>query len=434
MPIFLAMTIAGTIPLLGYFVVEKIEGSSLEPKYYSWILKASLLFFLCPFQLFKYFLPEWMIYGRMNLGLNEPFPEEFLAYISVPAGDGEYYLIPLFILEISICVAVVILLLFAYRFFVCRKETKRLVGDSVVTGCKEESGSLFKHPFRWKKSKKKQILLYENDKITSPFTFGWRNPAIVMPKKTFTDEEKEWILRHEMIHIRRRDVFWKYLCVAACIVHWYNPFVYVLMHEFCQVCESCCDRECLCGMEIDKKKEYAVLIVKIAAEPAISFTPVSAFSIGTKKRIKKRIDSMFEKKKAGIARKISVILMGLSLLSCTTVFAYEKPSTMDRPLNGVEEISFSEEEIEIDDFSQSDEIFIDEDGNVTPIDKDAEAELRAACKHTYVAGTYKTHVKSTTSKKCEVRTYQCKRCKKCGKKLDVKRISTLTYDECPHGN
>ena len=55
----LVMDMAGTFPILGYLLIKKIFKKHMTAQKYIWILRLSIILYLCPFQEFKYLiLPE----------------------------------------------------------------------------------------------------------------------------------------------------------------------------------------------------------------------------------------------------------------------------------------------------------------------------------------------------------------------------------------
>ena len=86
------------------------------------------------------------------------------------------------------------------------------------------------------------------------------------------------------------------------------------------------------------------------------------------------------------------------------------------------------------DFSQSDHIFISDEGVTYFVDEDSldeSGQQRASCAHNYETGTYSYHKKNSDGG-CTVTTYNGKRCVKCGNVESETKISTFIYESCPH--
>jgi beta-lactamase regulating signal transducer with metallopeptidase domain len=66
------------------------------------------------------------------------------------------------------------------------------------------------------------------DNISTPCTFGWLRPKVLVPVGIFEDGASlEAILAHELCHIRNKDAFWLMVGQLACAIHWFNPLVWV---------------------------------------------------------------------------------------------------------------------------------------------------------------------------------------------------------------
>ena len=55
---------------------------------------------------------------------------------------------------------------------------------------------------------------------------GFVKPRILLPDADFTTDELRLILKHELVHYKRRDLWYKGLVLAANAIHWFNPAVY----------------------------------------------------------------------------------------------------------------------------------------------------------------------------------------------------------------
>ena len=58
------------------------------------------------------------------------------------------------------------------------------------------------------------------DLIDAPVLIGVMSPRILLPHTSYTSEEIAFILRHELVHYRRRDMWYKLVLLLANAVHW----------------------------------------------------------------------------------------------------------------------------------------------------------------------------------------------------------------------
>lgn len=128
---------------------------------------------------------------------------------------------------------------------------------------------------------------FESDRVNSPFVLGLIKPRIYLPVG-LREEEKNYILYHESIHIKQKDYLIKMLAFFAVCVHWFNPLVWFAFHMMSMDMEMACDEKVIKGLGNDIKKAYSYSLFKMAVKQRdfISLTPVAFAESNTKKRIK----------------------------------------------------------------------------------------------------------------------------------------------------
>lgn len=83
-------------------------------------------------------------------------------------------------------------------------------------------------------SLKNQMGIFQNidlrncDCIGSPMLTGFAKPCILLPKAGMSKDELCFILKHELVHYKRRDLWYKSLVLIAVAVHWFNPIVHLM--------------------------------------------------------------------------------------------------------------------------------------------------------------------------------------------------------------
>ena len=92
---------------------------------------------------------------------------------------------------------------------------------------------------------KQEIPVYRSDLIQSSFLTGIWKPVIYLPQQELSEEELYCILRHELIHYKRRDVWYRRLLLIVKRIYWVNPLVYFYYKDFLDSCELACDEEAL---------------------------------------------------------------------------------------------------------------------------------------------------------------------------------------------
>lgn len=103
----------------------------------------------------------------------------------------------------------------------------------------------------------------QNKEISSPKIIGFYKPIIFMSMYTYSEKELYLIILHEMIHYKNKDVWIKLIVNMVSILLWWNPFVYLLKKDLCQLLEIRCDLEICKGLNIEEKAEYLQTIIRI---------------------------------------------------------------------------------------------------------------------------------------------------------------------------
>lgn len=150
--------------------------------------------------------------------------------------------------------------------------------------------------------------------VESPLTFGLLHPAIFLPRE-LPQEDVPMVLRHELCHLRRRDLWYKGMLLLCACIHWFNPLVWKLGKVAGEHLELCCDEDVVAGQDIRFRKEYGQLLLRSAAagQRAALATQFGGSDL------KGRIMNLFTKKKRGAALVCAVtcaaLMMG-SLVGC----------------------------------------------------------------------------------------------------------------------
>lgn len=80
-------------------------------------------------------------------------------------------------------------------------------------------------------------------RISVPILAGYLHPAIYLPDNTYTDTDLHYIILHEYMHWKRKDIWRKLLINIICVIFWWNPAVYPIRKEIIQLIEFRCDKQ-----------------------------------------------------------------------------------------------------------------------------------------------------------------------------------------------
>ncbi len=159
--------------------------------------------------------------------------------------------------------------------------------------------------------------IYLSDYIPSAFVFGVLRPRIYLPVM-LSDQEQEYIIMHEQVHIRRKDHLIKVLALIALGIHWFNPFVWLACRSADKDMEMSCDEAVMRKINRDIRAEYSTSLLKLATGRRILPGTFPAFRAG---ETEDRIKHILRYKKPTIA----AILAAVTIMGITVVFAGSEP-------------------------------------------------------------------------------------------------------------
>lgn len=180
---------------------------------------------------------------------------------------------------------------------------------------------------------KSRVKLKYNRAIRSPFLIGLWNPVIYLPK--YYDEETNlaMILHHELIHLKRKDVWVKTIALVASVIHWFNPFVYLLRKNIHQWSELTCDEEVVKDMSKKERKQYGETIINVMIRTNELPVQFCSSLSDEGKQLKRRLNNMLHvklmKKSTILSSVVATVVIGL-IGTSTAVWASGKtPSVMN---------------------------------------------------------------------------------------------------------
>lgn len=163
--------------------------------------------------------------------------------------------------------------------------------------------------------------------VSSPMMLGLVRPVILLPDRDLTISELDLTLRHELLHLKRRDVAYKAVMLLANTVHWFNPLVWWMAREAGRNLELCCDEAVIRSLNGGGRREYGQVLLQAAADasgPALS----TRFGSG-KGQLKDRLGNLFLKKRRGVPLLCCALALVLALgglVACEQVDGGETPS------------------------------------------------------------------------------------------------------------
>lgn len=189
------------------------------------------------------------------------------------------------------------------------------------------------------------ITVLTSEKVPNPMLVGFRKPLLLLPHEQYSEEELEFIIKHELVHYKRHDMLYKLLLLTAQALHWFNPFVWLLVRETSREIEMYCDDTVVSKQSLAYRKQYCEAILSAMQKPSPRFLALSTNFLGGKNTMKQRFKSILsmKKKRNGITLICTVVLMLGVLAACTNVTNGSealKPGTIYSSINGSQFVSY----------------------------------------------------------------------------------------------
>lgn len=156
--------------------------------------------------------------------------------------------------------------------------------------------------------------------VSSPMMVGFFHPVVLMPPVQLSKNELTLILRHELTHFKRHDLWYKAMIITATVLHWFNPVAYFMARAASLQCEISCDALVLRNADMQTRKQYGETIIAVVRNGRKHQTVLSTNFYGGKQGLKNRIMSMLDskRKKTGLAV-LCIVLVGIMLTGATLV-------------------------------------------------------------------------------------------------------------------
>ncbi len=165
---------------------------------------------------------------------------------------------------------------------------------------------------------KKSISLFHCPCITTPMAIGLFHCRILLPHLDFDPGELGYILTHELVHLKRRDLLYRILSMIATAVHWFNPIVYLTGRAIDLLCEMSCDEEIVRETDADDRLRYSETIIGVIRYQTRVQTPFSTSFYGGENGMKRRILSIMDR---GRKRLGAVLVCAALIMSAGTGLA-----------------------------------------------------------------------------------------------------------------
>lgn len=130
--------------------------------------------------------------------------------------------------------------------------------------------------------------------VSSPMLMGLLHPVILLPDEELTTDELTLVLRHELTHLKRGDLWVKVGLVLAYALHWYNPVVWAMGRSLCFYQEASCDSHVTARADEEERRFYSETILRVIRRQARTRTALCTSFYGGRNGMKRRIIAIME--------------------------------------------------------------------------------------------------------------------------------------------
>ncbi|WP_213582203.1 M56 family metallopeptidase [Paenibacillus sp. J2TS4] len=157
-----------------------------------------------------------------------------------------------------------------------------------------------------------KVRLACNSEIESPVLVGLLKPTILIPIGHRPGIDLGMVIHHELIHLKRKDLWVKMFSLGASSIHWFNPFVHVLRKDIHVWSELSCDEEVVRGMSHAERKRYGETILNVVEGSSGVPVRFCASLSGSGKQLKRRLTMLLKVKKL---KKHTVLLTAAAVMA-----------------------------------------------------------------------------------------------------------------------
>ncbi len=216
--------------------------------------------------------------------------------------------------------AIILLTIKGSQYYACLRRLRRFMVPVKQEEFREVYGQCIReltHKYSGGLRKADKIQVWKCSVITSPMTIGILRPKILLPEEIYLPKDLYFILKHELIHILRRDSLVKLIRLIVLALHWYNPFCYILYGHLEDWCETSCDEEVLSNSTRSDCISYGRLLLKSATVKNNTTALVNLY--GGKNNMKFRLHSILNYRKKYTGNLLALLL--LAVVSTTVIVA-----------------------------------------------------------------------------------------------------------------
>lgn len=190
---------------------------------------------------------------------------------------------------ISIAILLIVYNIFNYLIFLYRLKEHNVIKSNAINNAIYEISKDIKL--------KNKVMYRISNNITTPMTIGIFKKKIILPVQILENNEYEVILKHELFHIKNKDIEYKFLLLLLNCIYWFNPIIYNFVNQVDEIMELNCDEKVLENKEDSYRTQYAKVLLNQIEQNRNKEYSFSINFANRRKNIMNRFSSIVNKQK-----------------------------------------------------------------------------------------------------------------------------------------
>jgi bla regulator protein BlaR1 len=169
--------------------------------------------------------------------------------------------------------------------------------------------------------------------VEAPQVLGLFRPVVLLPDSwALSPPDVSMAMCHELVHVRRADLWWGWVPALAQRLFWFHPLVRLAAREYALAREAACDAEVLRVLD-PEPRAYGRLLLRLGVAPRASRMAAAgaAPSVQTLKRRLQMLEQSSENRRLPLGWVSLIVLLALVALVPFRMVAQEAPEAPPAP-------------------------------------------------------------------------------------------------------
>jgi beta-lactamase regulating signal transducer with metallopeptidase domain len=190
----------------------------------------------------------------------------------------------------------------------------------------------------------KHVLLGSSSVVSTPLTWGWRAPVILLPEDAldWPEAHRRIVLRHELAHVARGDSFSQLAAGFVCALYWFHPLVWIAERRLRAECERACDDNVVSlGTPA---ADYAAHLLEVARSARAFGAPgFLSVAMARPSQLEGRLLAVLNesRRRVSLSRGARPVAGLLSLVVLIPLAAFRPVPRIDEPVSGIASLKYS---------------------------------------------------------------------------------------------